>query len=55
MERVVTEFETGVVLGWPGVVTLTWSLLAGRTPEFRGLAARPHLWASIYLTFGGDR
>jgi hypothetical protein len=52
IEREVTEFQTGASasLSW---MTLTWAVISGRTPEFRGPQARSHLWSGLYVTFGG--
>jgi hypothetical protein len=53
VERLITEFEIGFVVGKPGIVSFTWALFAGRSPEYEGVGERPHLWGSMYLTFGG--
>lgn len=49
LERVVHEAEAGIAVGcapW----RLTWVVLAGRSPEHRAGANRPHFWGGIYLT-----
>jgi len=53
VERGVTEFQTGITVGL-GPVGLTWAVLAGRTPEFRGPQARPHVWSGLSLIIGGN-
>jgi len=52
VERMVTEFQTGLTASL-GFVELTWSVLAGRTPEFRGPQARPHVWSGLAVVVGG--
>jgi hypothetical protein len=52
VERLVGEFETGVVLGGAGV-SVTLMLMGGRTPEYRipNVAPRTHTWGGIYVTW----
>ena len=52
VEHVVNEFETGFVVGAYGV-TATFTLLAGRTPEYHipNVAPRVQTWGGLYLTW----
>jgi len=55
LERFVTEFDTGISVGMltPKVnASLTWVVIAGRTPEFLGPRERVHTWASVFLSLG---
>lgn len=52
IERLVGEFETGVVLGGAGV-SVTFMVIGGRTPEYQlpNVAPRTHTWGGVYLTW----
>lgn len=50
IERLIEEYELGI-----GVkirhVHILWTIIAGRTPEYRTAFARPHIWGSFQIRY----
>lgn len=44
------EFATGVTLGISNF-RLTWTIIAGRSPEFSGPLSRTHTWAGVFAGY----
>ena len=53
IERLIGEYDFGIgIKVWK--INLQWGVISGRSPEYRGEEARPHIWGSFLLRFAWD-